>query len=319
MNITIDKKYLDELGFKEEVKTRALFGYFAGYPVFVEEHYRGEFTLTTAVKSDGEGPDHKTLKAIEKQGSALINLAAANRFQLSAWVKYNPKEEDGGDRLLRALKDLTAYLQAEGWEACCQENGETDGLQFYNHNGELAILSPSAYAQHLMVIEKKGNQAERVWLGLLGSFLAGAVGVALAVFAAYHGYVVGLLGFVIGLLTILGYRLLARKFSIKGLLFILPVLALLLLITHELDTALFLIRGQKLVNIWKYFLEIRGNFPLDKFYWANLAILSGTALFGAGLVAFFLWKKSKKQVYIERVEGAQKIELGEININEIKV
>ncbi len=293
---------LSQLGFQYDHNLEIWFGLFEGYPLYINENYQGEYSLNYSLRQSDASPNEEMLRALETHGSQSIDLATADGYLLTLLVKLDLKETKIVDRLKSVLEDAVDFFKTNAWLSACQETGQIEDLAIYAFDKKVAILSLEAYERQKEAIQVKENRPERFILGSLGSLIGGFIGLSLSIFLAYQGYTIWFTGLTLGFLVLKGYRLLARKFSIKGLVISLFILTGFVFLVNELDYAMFFIRGRNLQVIWQFFSEGRQNVGIaDGPYWENFRQLALTTYIAASATAYFLLRTSRRRTRIQQI------------------
>lgn len=293
---------LDRFGFSYDQVTNVWFGLYAAYPLYIAEHYYGEYTLVCAIAQGGKKPDSALTDLLEQSSGGLITQVTATGYELSTLVKLDPKQEEAADKLAAVLALLTDFLKTKGWQPVCQDSAQTEKIGIYTVDGEIAILSEAAYQARTAAIQAKLEQPERVGFGALGACLGALLTGGLSLYLAHLGYVIWFMGFLLGFALVLGYKLLGRKVSVKSLLVLAPILLISLTLINELDFVTFFIRSRGWSSIVKFYKEIRLQIGFtDPLYWQPLLNMAWGSLAAAALTFWLCWRSSRRQVDLRQL------------------
>lgn len=293
------------LGLNFDDNTQYLYGYYQDYPFYLRENFEGAFALFTSVIKGERVPDEELRENLLNHPAKLVDTVTLTNYQFSVLFKSSTQSAELQKTVSQVLDWVVQHLKAENWQVCCEETGQTDSLGLYALDRQVRILTEKTYQAAASKITTKKLAPERLVLGIIGAVLGGIFAGALLLYVAFQGYAIGLLGFLVGILTVLGYKLLAGKFSIKSIITCTSLLLLLVIAINELDLAVFFVKKQGLDDIGQAFTDIYKNklAVRDSLYWNNLWTLAATSFVGAGALSALLLKKSNRQITCRRLDA----------------
>ncbi|MGT2756861.1 hypothetical protein [Streptococcus ovuberis] len=180
-----------------------------------------------------------------------------------------------------------------GFVAACEDTGQTSDLGIYTVSGAVRILSENAYTQYVKNLDTSeqlyGQSSENYILGTVGAFLGSLIGVALIVILGQLGFVAAFSGIVMGIATVKGYELLAKKFSKVAAVICLVIVVAMTYFANELDWALLVARVAEIdiITAFQGLSELKTLEYIDMTdYTTNLLMLFAFTLITAGLTIF---------------------------------
>lgn len=139
------------------------------------------------------------------------------------------------------------------------------------------------------------SQKENVLLGTIGALLGALIGGAVALFIARLGYVAVAAGLVLGICTIKGYEMFARKLSRKGILISVVLMVVTVFLVNQIDLAMEVVAqlGVEFAYAFRVVNELiaSGEYPDNYFF--NLGMLAVFTLVGAGISISSVWSSHK--------------------------
>ena len=139
------------------------------------------------------------------------------------------------------------------------------------------------------------SQKENVLLGTIGALLGALIGGAVALFIARLGYVAVAAGLVLGICTIKGYEMFARKLSRKGILISVVLMVVTVFLVNQIDLAMEVVAqlGVEFAYAFRVVNELiaSGEYPDNYFF--NLGMLAVFTLAGAGISISSVWSRHK--------------------------
>lgn len=168
-------------------------------------------------------------------------MAQFKQYKLTCTIKYALTKKGRKANILEAIEDVTSYLSENGFTPCCEVTGQTNDVSLYLIGQQLVFMTPETFSQKsqeldLMQQESYTNK-ENIVLGTLGAFIGSLIGVAAIVIIGQMGYISLLSGIIMGICTIKGYDLLAKKISRKGAVLSIIIILIMTYFANQLDWA----------------------------------------------------------------------------------
>lgn len=302
---------LDQTAFRFDDTSDIIFGYYKGYHIHLTENNEDQITISCSVVRDAQGPDRDFLRDVKSFGNQSVNGVSAKGFKVTAMAKGGMTKQKRSRYVVEAIDDLVDYFAANNFVDCCEQTGQTDGVEIYAVSGSPMILSPMAFEQIRTAMEDEqlaetsGQQPkENVFAGIVGALLGSLIGVALIVAISQLGYVVWISGLAMGVCTVKGYEFLAKRYSIKGAIICLVIVVGMTYFANELDWAVTIVRNSDL-DIFTAFQTLPSfkslpDFPQDT-YWINLALIAVSSLVVAIPTIFGALSDSKNRYTIRQL------------------
>lgn len=101
--------------------------------------------------------------------------------------------------------------------------------------GEEKVVETFAYEYAQNGVPNPGEKKERVFLGFLGAFLGSLIGVVCIVLIGQWGYVASLSGVIMGFCALMGYQLLGRTISTKGIVICAVIMIIMVFISNQIS------------------------------------------------------------------------------------
>ncbi|MGT2666125.1 hypothetical protein ACVRYP_02210 [Streptococcus rifensis] len=278
-------KAVQSLGFIYDKESNVIYGYYQGYPIYFwsqnNSGYSRTYVISTSVAKDGQFLSKIEANELRQSGSKSIARVNHHKFRLDFFIKNAFLAKSRITKTLSALDDIVAFLSNNGYVAACEENGQTNHINFYNVSGSPRILSQSTFdglSTQLADLEMEQAQiSENYLIGSVGAFLGSLIGVAAIVIVSQLGYVSMLSGIIMGVCTVKGYQFLAKKFSIISAIICLVIVVVMTYFANELDWAIS-IANYFQVDIFTAFQGIpvlKADGTIDRsIYFTNLGMLA---------------------------------------------
>lgn len=152
-------------------------------------------------------------------------------------------------------------------------------------------------------VDSYQNQKENVLLGAVGALLGALIGGAVALFIARLGYVAVAAGLVLGICTIKGYEMFARKLSRKGILISVVLMVVTVFLVNQIDLAMEVVAqlGVEFAYAFRVVNELiaSGEYPDNYFF--NLGMLAVFTLVGAGISISSVWSSHKTKGIVRKI------------------
>lgn len=236
------KNYAEQLRLSFDEETLYIYGNFNGYMVLLEP-MKNTYTMKLSIKHRGQLPDPKLVKEVNKE-SKTIKGSAVKGHHISYVLNGGIRSKNVADNLQEAMKVITDFLKADGFENCCQSCGTQESeIGIYKVQGVPMILCEECfrklYEEHAANENIQNQKKENLIAGLTGAFLGSLVGVLAIVFLGQMDYVAALSGIIMAVCSLKGYELLGGQLSNKGILGSSIVMIIMVYIGNRLDWAVF--------------------------------------------------------------------------------
>lgn len=230
------KLYLDK-------ETRTLYGNYEGY--------------TTAIKYDNNDKRFKIYFSLAKENTPITKelfLPLKTNNKIIPWVRVSHRKVEvavkGGattngsiERLQHALDECVTFFKSLDIYNICEttENKETNVYYFGNN---LVFLSNEGFElksrENAQAKETVDQTKEQFLPGIIGAILGALIGVVAIVIIGQLGYVSIIGGLIMGVTTIKGYELFAKKMSKKGVFISFVVMIAMVLFAYLIDWGMFI-------------------------------------------------------------------------------
>lgn len=256
-------------------------------------------------KEDEVETSKELLKNASKTIKHLTGLNT-NESVIMYSVKAGMTKEKTKERLIAVFQELIAYLKEHGFQNVCEKTGLIDHTDVCQVKGSLHFLSPKGFEELSFEANAENQlydgQKENVGAGIIGALLGSLVGSLVVLLVSQMGYVSMWTGVAMGVCTLKGYELLAKKLSRKGVAISVVIILIMTFMANQFDWALTIAR-QADVSVFDAFqamgiLMSEGYIDMGVYY-ENLILLY---LFSAGGALLMVWEMatSNKKRYISR-------------------
>lgn len=296
------KKLSQHLGANYDASSNILSQQHKGYTYHLQaDSSNKRFFLTFAVTNPQRSltpedlsqisANHKILKQVQVTPPLLRLTLAAPMTKGKFYDQFN---------LL--LNDVISYLYQYGYQNTDQESGQVGPTHVYVQNGRPYLINEES-AHHLtgQLIQDQQTHAslnENRVLGIIGALLGSLIGVMLIVFLGQLGYVSVAGGLLLGICTLKGYELFAKKLSKFGIWISLLIIVIMTFIANALDYSLFVARELDIdvFYVIQNFTALFTEQVIDvNSYLFNLGILYLFTLIGAGSMIFQALKDNRNR------------------------
>lgn len=301
------EKTAPALGLKYDAKKNLLYG-----------NHRG-FTTVAELSQNNKKPQIIVrFMAATKEGAPLYGFdiqclpmpkgvsVSVVQFQIAIAVPFKGGNDAMVKNITTALKTVMDYVQ-EHEGVNCDENGMPNMTEVWRVKGRNMIISPegavSVRNRMSMEASEYAMKQENYVLGILGALAGSVVGALVIFLIARLGYVSMWAGVLLGLAVIFGYKKLAGKLSVAGLIICGVIALVMTYVAFLFDSATTLYLawegalsfGECLVD-QKFYYELAGA---SGGYYGNLVLMllfsMGGAL-GYG-IAQYASQKEEKEIY----------------------
>lgn len=230
------------LDLRVDKNTETAFGEREGYALFIKPlGQTAQFNVSVSVRRGEDYPIREGIQPFVK-GSAVLQDVAVN----GSYVIFSTKSAMTGNKnranAVAAVSEITTFLRTNGFENCCPSCGEVKNTEVFCVQGAVHLLCDGCF-QNASVSAETARQShaekrENIFLGVVGALLGALIGTACIVLIGQLGYISAISGIVMGVCTLKGYELLAKKMSVKGIILSCVIMLLMIFIGNQLDWAI---------------------------------------------------------------------------------
>ena len=289
-------------GLKADNLSGVIYGNYSGYNITIAPIQGGKtFQLSFSVKRGTDMPTAAEMQQLAKLNKSLFTAAATDRYR----VDFNIKPAGSiantvNKKLMPALSVVVAFMSAGGWQTCCQGCGETGAVGNYYIYSSPSVFCDSCFAaaENLHTLNRRENEQknENVIGGIVGALLGSLLGALAIIVISRLGYVAAISGVIMGVCTLKGYEMLGGKFSKKGVLISCIIMAVMVFLSYQVDSAISLMSVEEYSDI--------GFFGLFRIL--NYAMLTGGINWGSYLPGLILLYAFTALGAVPTVSGALK-------------
>lgn len=293
-----------ELGLQFDEDSRSIYGTQSGYLLFLQEtDVKNQFRLSVSVSLNGNPADSEENELVwdDFKSESLPNLStlSINQYTVSIVVKGAMRKSKTIEKLQTLITDLVAFLETHHFVQVCGYSGQEGPVSLYQLGESVFIINEESYQflkSNLQIeMDSYHSQKENVLLGTIGALLGALIGGAVALFIARLGYVAVAAGLVLGICTIKGYEMFARKLSRKGILISVVLMVVTVFLVNQIDLAMEVVAqlGVEFAYAFRVVNELiaSGEYPDNYFF--NLGMLAVFTLAGAGISISSVWSRHK--------------------------
>lgn len=231
-----------DTGLGLDPQSGALFGTYGGYSVAVQQiEQTGRFSISVSVKC-GDGDPDPALFRRAVQGEPTLLSCTVRGHLVTFQTKKRMRTKDALAAAHGALDAVVDILRQMGCVSCCKVCGEVTDTQLYYTAGSISPLCANCYHQLTLSADDQAQQADRqhenIFAGAVGALLGSLVGAACILIISQLGYIAAISGVVMGVCTIKGYELLAKKMSKKGIVISVLLMLVVVFLSNQADWAL---------------------------------------------------------------------------------
>ncbi|EFM31245.1 hypothetical protein [Streptococcus mitis] len=293
-----------ELDLQFDEDSRSIYGTQSGYLLFLQEtDVKNQFRLCVSVSLNGNPADSEENELVwdEFKSESLPNLStlSINQYLVSFVVKGAMRKSKTIEKLQTLITDLVEFLETHHFVQVCAYSGQEGPVSLYQLGESVFIINEESYQflkSNLQIeMDSYHSQKENVLLGTIGALLGALIGGAVALFIARLGYVAVAAGLVLGICTIKGYEMFARKLSRKGILISVVLMVVTVFLVNQIDLAMEVVAqlGVEFAYAFRVVNELiaSGEYPDNYFF--NLGMLAVFTLVGAGISISSVWSSHK--------------------------
>lgn len=235
-----------QTGLSADEKSGILYGVYGGYNVTVSPIFGGKTVqVSVAVKISGMPLDNNRLALFTKQNKSVFGICRVNGYRVDFNIRQFLTFKATVDKGLRpGIEIITAFLKSLGAENCCQLCGETVELGTYYTYNTASILCTRCYTEYNAGNESRiredESKTENAVGGFVGALLGSLLGAAAIILISQLGYVAAISGVIMGVCTLKGYEMLGGKISKTGVIISCAVMAVMVFLSYQLDSAILL-------------------------------------------------------------------------------
>lgn len=181
------------------------------------------------------------IKAFVKSSGFIKSFKQEGR-RVSGTFMVNRKKEQTLPSLAAALNGFADYLISRGFVPCCENCGKQVPTVGYIVGGKHAVLCDEC--GQAISRTMAGNAAiedtkvENVPAGIIGAILGSLLGLLSIILISRLGYISFISGLIMGICTVKGYELLAKKLSKKGVIISIIVMCIMTYVADRADWAI---------------------------------------------------------------------------------
>ena len=293
-----------ELDLQFDEDSRSIYGTQSGYLLFLQEtDVKNQFRLCVSVSLNGNPADSEENELVwdEFKSESLPNLStlSINQYLVSFVVKGAMRKSKTIEKLQTLIRDFVDFLESHHFVQVCGYSGQEGPVSLYQLGESVFIINEESYQflkSNLQIeMDSYHSQKENVLLGTIGALLGALIGGAVALFIARLGYVAVAAGLVLGICTIKGYEMFARKLSRKGILISVVLMVVTVFLVNQIDLAMEVVAqlGVEFAYAFRVVNELiaSGEYPDNYFF--NLGMLAVFTLAGAGISISSVWSSHK--------------------------
>lgn len=301
-----------ELGLQFDEDSRCIYGTQSGYLLFLQEtDVKNQFRLCVSVSLNGNPADSEENEMVwdEFKSESLPNLStlSINQYLVSFVVKGAMRKSKTIEKLQTLIRDFVDFLESHHFVQVCGYSGQEGPVSLYQLGESIFIINEESYQflkSNLQIeMDSYHSQKENVLLGTIGALLGALIGGAVALFIARLGYVAVAAGLVLGICTIKGYEMFARKLSRKGILISVVLMVVTVFLVNQIDLAMEVVAqlGVEFAYAFRVVNELiaSGEYPDNYFF--NLGMLAVFTLVGAGVSISSVWSSHKTKGIVRKI------------------
>ncbi|EKS22190.1 hypothetical protein HMPREF9318_00388 [Streptococcus urinalis FB127-CNA-2] len=202
-------------------------------------HSGGYMTLHFAVSKDNQEPKREDFKTLSKSTKAL-GSALVSGYHLSFDIKAPGIGPKINTRVEEALIAASDFLAENGYQNTDEVSGQVSQTSVYQLSNRLLLTTEANFEQFSsqLLAEKNEMVNEIIGLGLVGAFVGSLIGAISIVIIGQLGFVAAISGIIMGICTVKGYELLAKKLSFKGIVISIIMMIIMTYIGHKTSFAI---------------------------------------------------------------------------------
>ena len=235
------------LGLQFDEESGSIYGVQSGYLLLLHEaDVKNQFRLSVSVSLNGNPADSEENELVwdDFKSESLPNLStlSINQYTVSIVVKGAMRKSKTIEKLQTLIRDFVDFLESHHFVQVCGYSGQEGPISLYQLGDSIFLINEESYQllkSNLQIeVDSYHSQKENVLLGTIGALLGALIGGAVALFIARLGYVAVAAGLVLGICTIKGYEMFARKLSRKGILISVVLMVVTVFLVNQIDLAM---------------------------------------------------------------------------------
>lgn len=234
----------DQYGYSYDKATNTLYGEKNGFK-FAVRNVSAQFELFLSVRYRYETAEGNLVKDL-KQNVKTIQSGDLKQYKLGIFIKGGMTNKKTCQNIADTVEGVSYYLATHEYVPCCEVSGETEDVSCYVIADVVNFLSSEEYNKRVQNLDEKsqqyGQKKENIFLGIFGALLGSLIGVLAIVIVGQLGYVSMYAGLIMGLCTIMGYKLLSGKITIKGVVISLGIVILMTHVANSIDWSFTIVR-----------------------------------------------------------------------------
>lgn len=210
------ERITSELRLKFDEKMQIFAGKIDGYSVIVNQYQQSNTFYITFSVDKATSLDSTEIKKLKDEIKTVSNINIEGR-NVVATTKTTLKKEVAIDNIVNSVKYMVKFFKENNFINCCSETGKTENVNEYVYDARFHILNEDVYIEKSSNIKSTEEKEENFPAGAVGSLFGALIGMLVTILIARLGFVSGISGMILGVLTIKGYELLGKRISLKGI------------------------------------------------------------------------------------------------------
>lgn len=237
------KGLADGLGFHYDKNGNTAVGEVNGYNMLITNVERGSLYYLTISATKGDIPTKADFEGIKEYNKYLKTIGVNKKNYRTVFTIGGALTKGGTiKRFQEIIQDLARFLQDRGFQNCSEISGSTQGVSTYFAKG-VKIITKAEYGQIEREIQEKQESIElrgsaNILRGIVGALIGAVLGGILVLVISQLGYVTWFGGVAMGFLVMGGYKLLAGRVKITGIIIAAIIMLVSMYLINRLDWAL---------------------------------------------------------------------------------
>ena len=216
------KGLAEGLGFHYDKNGNTAVGEVNGYNMLITNVERGSLYYLTISATKGDIPVKADFEGIKEYNKYLKTIGVNKKNYRTVFTIGGALTKGGTiKRFQEIIQDLARFLQDRGFQNCSEISGSTQGVSTYFAKG-VKIITKAEYTQIEREIQEKQESIElrgsaNILRGIVGALIGAVLGGILVLVISQLGYVTWFGGVAMGFLVMGGYKLLAGRVKITGI------------------------------------------------------------------------------------------------------
>lgn len=237
------KGLAEGLGFHYDKNGNTAVGEVNGYNMLITNVERGSLYYLTISATKGDIPVKADFEGIKEYNKYLKTIGVNKKNYRTVFTIGGALTKGGTiKRFQEIIQDLARFLQDRGFQNCSEISGSTQGVSTYFAKG-VKIITKAEYTQIEREIQEKQESIElrgsaNILRGIVGALIGAVLGGILVLVISQLGYVTWFGGVAMGFLVMGGYKLLAGRVKITGIIIAAIIMLVSMYLINRLDWAL---------------------------------------------------------------------------------